>query len=134
MVFKRKKVTENVPKNEENPPVSPVITGFVTLVTFSKMYLHLSMIFDSLWTFFFTFVLILFGITHRVLKRKKNKNMVASLRSLGSTTKIAVLFSFSGFSLYTLANETASILVLLFNYMYQIGILVILFYGGKKKS
>ena len=123
-----------MPKNEENPPVSPVITGIVTLVTFSKMYLHLSMIFDSLWTFFFTFVLILFGITHRVLKRKKNKNMVASLRSLGSTTKIAVLFSFSGFSLYTLANETASILVLLFNYMYQIGILVILFYGGKKKS
>ena len=41
--FKRKKVTENVPKNEENPPVSPVITGIVTLVTFSKIYLHLSM-------------------------------------------------------------------------------------------
>ena len=42
-MFKRKKVTKNVPKNEENPPVSPVKTGIVTLVTFSKIYLHLSM-------------------------------------------------------------------------------------------
>ena len=92
------------------------------------------MILDSLWTAFFTLVAILVGITHLILKRFKNKDMVASLRSISPVTKIAVIVAFSGLTLYALAGETASILKILFNYMYQMGIVVILFYGGKKKN